>query len=235
MRKSLQQLHRSRLSSIYRRLIVGGGNGYTTLHMQRRGYDIALLEPTLAACKNGKKRGIHKVICGTLDKESVKDNSIKQILLLDVLEHIADDAQFLRIIYEKMAHGGRLLLTVPAFQTLWSSEDETAGHYRRYTMDKLKALCINTGFCIDYENYFMEFLFLPILLVRVGMEKIGLLKAADKRSSSEKKAIAEKQFKERRGLTRIALDILEHAEMDRLTKNKKVRFGSSIICVLRKE
>ncbi len=212
----------------------GGGNGYTTYCMQQKGCRIALLEPTLTACQNGKRRGLRTVVCGTLEKDTVKDGSIEQLLLLDVLEHIEDDAQFLRTVYEKLAPDGKLLLTVPAFQALWSSEDTAAGHYRRYRLEGLRRLAQASGFSVEYANYFMEFLFLPILFVRVGLERLGLLKPAGERTSAERKEVAEKQFKERGGVTRFALEVLERIELGRLLRGRRVRFGSSIICVLRK-
>ena len=49
-----------------------------------------------------------------------------------------------------------------------------------------------------------------------------------------RKEVAEKQFKERGGVTRLALDVLERIELGRLLRGRRVRFGSSIICVLRK-
>lgn len=214
--------------------LIVGGNGYTTYCLQQKGCNIILLEPTLAACQNGKRRGLRTVVCGTLEKDTVKDGSVEQLLLLDVLEHIADDTQFLRTIYGKLAPGGKILLTVPAFQALWSSEDTEAGHYRRYQLGHLQHVAKEAGFSIEYANYFMEFLFLPILFVRVGMEKAGLLKPAGERTSAEKQKVAEKQFQERGGVARFALDVLERAELGRLTKGRRVRFGSSIICVLRK-
>lgn len=90
---------------------VGGGNGYTTRHMQIAGwYMMALLEPAPAACINAKKRGVQAVICGTLTEETVEDGSMEQILLLDVLEHIEYDAQFLKTMYSKLEPGGAVLL-----------------------------------------------------------------------------------------------------------------------------
>ena len=78
------------------------------------------------------------------------------------------------MMWEKLVPGGRALLTVPAFQVFWSSEDDSAGHYRRYRLKALRKLDQATGFKVLYINYFFEYLFLPILLVRVGLEKIGL-------------------------------------------------------------
>lgn len=202
--------------------------------MQQKGCRIALLEPTLTACQNGKRRGLRTVVCGTLEKDTVKDGSIEQLLLLDVLEHIEDDGAFLRTMYRKLAPGGRVLLTVPAFQRLWSSEDDEARHYRRYRLEELKDAAQNAGFEVLYSNYFFEFLFLPILFVRVGLEKLGLLKRTEERTAEEKKRITEKQFKQRQGIVQFVLSKLESWELKRLMGGKRVRFGSSAVCVLQK-
>ena len=54
------------------------------------------------------------------------------ITLLDVLEHIEDDREFLAELAAKMDPGATLIMTVPALQRLWSSWDVALGHYRRY-------------------------------------------------------------------------------------------------------
>lgn len=218
---------------------IGGGNGYTTYCLQESGYDVALIEPSLAACINAKNRGIRTVICGTLMEDTVKDDSIKQAAILDVLEHIERDDEFLRTLWKKLAApleggGGRILLTVPAFQILWSSEDDSAGHYRRYRLKELRKLLQTAGFDVLYINYFFEFLFFPILLVRVWFEKVGLLKRSEKRTDEERKRIAAGQFLERKGMVGSVLNVLERFEINKLVRNRKVRFGSSIICVLEK-
>jgi hypothetical protein len=54
------------------------------------------------------------------------------ITLLDVLEHQEDDVAFLAELAAKMQPGARLLLTVPALQSLWSDWDVSLGHFQRY-------------------------------------------------------------------------------------------------------
>jgi hypothetical protein len=61
------------------------------------------------------------------------------VTLLDVLEHQSDDRAFMEDLVAKMAPGSVLLLTVPAFQSLWSRWDEALGHFRRYDKDTLAA------------------------------------------------------------------------------------------------
>ncbi len=54
------------------------------------------------------------------------------ITALDALEHIEDDAVALHALCAMLRPGGRILLTVPAFMSLWDRHDEINRHYRRY-------------------------------------------------------------------------------------------------------
>ncbi len=214
---------------------VGGGNGYTTMCMQKKGYAVALLEPSYGACINAVNRGIRTVVCGTLDQEHVTDDSVPQFLLLDVLEHMQDDAAFLKLMGKKLSSGGRILLTVPAFEALWSSEDTAAGHYRRYTVRQLKETAQHAGLHVCYAGYFFGFLVIPILLVRVWMEKAGFRKPQGERTEDEKKRVQEKQFLEKKGLVQTGRKLMESVERRNLKRGKKIKFGSSIVCVLEKD
>jgi SAM-dependent methyltransferase len=66
----------------------------------------------------------------TLDE--VPAASVDYIYSSNVLEHIEDDVRTLVALRERLRPGGRLLLYVPAFQSLYSSLDVMAGHFRRY-------------------------------------------------------------------------------------------------------
>jgi hypothetical protein len=65
---------------------------------------------------------------------------VQVVTLLDVLEHQANDREFLKDLINRMPSQARLLITVPAFQFLWSAWDEKAGHARRYNKGRLMAL-----------------------------------------------------------------------------------------------
>lgn len=209
-------------------LDIGGGNGYTTSRLQQEGFTMALLEPSYAACAHAKRRGIPRCICGVLEDFG---EPISQCLLLDVLEHIQDDMGFLRSLSARMTPGGKLLLTVPAFSMLWSSEDEAAGHFRRYHLPVLRKLMESNGFHVLYGTYFFSFLFFPILFVRVGLEKLGLLKRQEMRTDEERKKIMKKQFEMRGGFVGAVLESVESWERKRLVCEKSITFGSSILCV----
>ncbi len=94
--------------------------------------------------------------CGTVPEEldDFKDDA-KVFLLMDVLEHIENDHEFLKNIVEAIPPEGILLITVPARKVLWSQHDVTAHHVRRYEMDEFKALWDGMGLksvCVSYFN-----------------------------------------------------------------------------------
>jgi SAM-dependent methyltransferase len=67
-------------------------------------------------------------------------------ILINVLEHIDDDAGALDQLSGLLEPGGHLVLWVPAFELLYSQFDERIGHYRRYRIGQLRALLEAAGF-----------------------------------------------------------------------------------------
>lgn len=213
---------------------IGGGNGYTTAVAKQKGFCMELLEPSERACRNAGKRGID-VHAGMLTAEYPCDEEYGQVLLLDVLEHIEDDDGFLGLLYRKISRGGHCLITVPAYMALWSSEDDYANHYRRYTEKELRKKAEQKGFDVVYAGYFMQFLVLPVLFVRVVFEKVGILKKQDERTEEERAAVMDKQFKHKKdGIISRVLNAMEKIEYKRIMKGHRLSYGTSVIMVLRR-
>jgi hypothetical protein len=84
---------------------------------------------------------------------------------LDVLEHVEDDRGTLVTTHRLLREGGKLLITVPAFPSLWSPLDVMLHHKRRYTPTQLKEVVTAAGFSILHQTYFNTLLF-PVALVR---------------------------------------------------------------------
>lgn len=80
----------------------------------------------------------------------------------------------------------------------------------------------------------MGFLFLPILFVRVFLERIGLIKKQGDRTKEESEKIYKFQFNTKSGVVDTVLGMLEAIEQRLMKKEARVPFGSSIIVVLRK-
>jgi fermentation-respiration switch protein FrsA (DUF1100 family) len=93
------------------------------------------------------------------------------VLLLDVIEHVDDDLAALRAARAGVGEGGLLVVTVPAYQWLWSGHDEVLGHRRRYTAAQLCAVVEGAGFTTVRVSYFNTLLF-PLLLVARAWKRL---------------------------------------------------------------
>jgi SAM-dependent methyltransferase len=95
------------------------------------------------------------------------DGYFDLLVSTDVLEHCADDVAVLGEFRRVLAPGGRLLLSVPAFEMLWSQHDVALDHYRRYRSRPLASLIAGSGFRVHRTSYFNSFLFPPLVVVRI--------------------------------------------------------------------
>ena len=78
-------------------------------------------------------------VCGSATALPFRDGAFEVVAAFDVVEHCADEALALAELVRVLAPGGRLLLSVPAYQWAWSDHDVRAGHHRRYTRPRLVA------------------------------------------------------------------------------------------------
>lgn len=92
------------------------------------------------------------------------------VTMFDVLEHIKKDGDFLKTVSRKLLKkNGLLVVTVPAYQSLYSSHDRLSRHFRRYTRHALEHLMKEAGFTIRKSTYYMTLLFPLALLSRLRM------------------------------------------------------------------
>jgi SAM-dependent methyltransferase len=86
---------------------------------------------------------------------------------LDVIEHLEDDLAALRELRRVVKPGGALLVTVPAYQWLWSGHDEVNHHHRRYTRRSLQRAGEQAGWQQVRTTYFNSLLLPAAILLRV--------------------------------------------------------------------
>lgn len=110
----------------------------------------------------------------------VPDGAYDLIALLDVLEHIDADQASLESIATKLAPGGRILLTVPAYQWMWSAHDEAHHHKRRYSKAGLEAVIAAAGLKAERAGYFNSLLFPLAAAVRLAGKAAGKTESDDK-------------------------------------------------------
>ncbi len=93
-------------------------------------------------------------------------------LFMDVLEHVENDLALLLEYLEEAKVGAKIIVTVPAFMSLWSAHDVYLGHFRRYRKPDLENLVTSAGLEIEASHYLFSLL-LPVvyLLRRIGYRK----------------------------------------------------------------
>jgi SAM-dependent methyltransferase len=157
---------------------IGGGNGYVSVGLRHAGFGCLVIEPGATGAANAARRGFPVVEAQFQDLQ-IPDDSVPAAGLFDVLEHIPDDRAALANLFRILKPEGRLYIAVPAYQALWSSEDDHAGHFRRYTLTLLTQRLREAGFVIEYGTYFFCILLLPILLLRALPFRLGIRQVND--------------------------------------------------------
>ena len=112
------------------------------------------------------QRGFDGVQRSTLEELPFEDGRFDLITATDVIEHIDDDVAVLRELRRVAAPDGRLMITVPAYQWLWTQHDESLHHKRRYTAKRLRASVTAAGWTPRTETYFFMSTLAPVAAVR---------------------------------------------------------------------
>lgn len=204
---------------------VGGGNGFVSFALEREGFKTVLVEPGRKGVINAQNRGVSNIICSTLKDANFKNNSIPVICVFDVIEHIKNDKQFMIMLKEILVENGKLLITVPAYNFLWSFEDDHADHFRRYRLKELCNRLIKLGFNIEYSTYI--FSILPILIYFFRTLPSKFKKHHNINNS-------ELQHNQRKGIISSLLDRIWEKELSLIKSKKKIPFGGSCLIVAEK-
>lgn len=81
------------------------------------------------------------------------DESFDTVISSNVLEHIKDDMAAIRGVYSLLKPGGRLVILVPAFNSLYSPLDKNLEHHRRYTKRMMTRRLREAGFEVEESWY----------------------------------------------------------------------------------
>lgn len=142
----------------HRVLDIGAGSGIFSKHLLARGAESAICVDSAYA----------KDHCETYDGKSIRfvreviPCDADLVLLMDVLEHVDDDVELIKASLAGAAAGAFVLITVPAFQSLFSAHDRFLEHRRRYTIRSLETAVSAAGLKIVSTRYFFA-LVLPIV------------------------------------------------------------------------
>ena len=168
-----------------------------------------------------EKTGL-EIINGSITELSFSDNSFDLVCAFDVIEHVEDDQLAVNELKRVTKKDALVLITVPAFMSLWSHHDVINHHYKRYKINEINQLfdSDNNGNKV-FDTYFNSLLFLPIYFFR---KVSNLLKLGQKRKGSGSDFEAFKP-----GVLNTILYKIMYFESGIINKKIKFPFGVSIL------
>lgn len=166
-----------------------------------------------------KQRLQENVIKASIDKIPLPDEGWDVITLLDVLEHV-DQETALPELKRLLRPKGNIIITVPAFPSLWSQWDVILHHKKRYTFFSLTQALIQHGYTVDMIRYMHSYLFIPAYLMR---------KFKNQHPNGEYRS----DFEHSNALINAIFSFLFKTELY-LSRFFTIPFGTSIICLAHK-
>jgi SAM-dependent methyltransferase len=147
-------------------LDAGCGSGRFMVELAKLG-NVTGVELSDTSVSLARERQLGEVVAGSVLEMPFPENSFDLAVSLDVIEHLDDDLAALRELRRTVTPGGALLVTVPAYQWLWSGHDEINHHHRRYTRRSLQRVAEQAGWQQVRTTYFNSLLLPVAILLRV--------------------------------------------------------------------
>ena len=154
-------------------LEIGCGTGHNLAMLGEFG-TVDALEVDEVARRLAEERLGRSVLSEPLPElAGIPDNLYDLVAALDVIEHIPDDTAALEGISRVLKRGGKLVMTVPAHQWMWSAHDVVNHHQRRYSKRSLKRLIEESPLRLEAIGYLNSLLFPVAVAQRVASKLTG--------------------------------------------------------------
>ena len=157
---------------------IGAGNGAVSIALAQKEIETVAIEPS-PAIGRAVERGVPLCISAYVEDLKLPSASLPAVGLFDVIEHLPDPQELLREVHRLLEPNGILLLTVPAYQALWSDVDEWSGHFRRFSKRSLTNCLQQANFTQRDAGAFMLPLLLPVFLLRAFPYRLGIRRNAE--------------------------------------------------------
>jgi SAM-dependent methyltransferase len=175
-------------------LEIGCGTGHNFEMLERFGHLDALEIDEEARALASRRLGRDIGDAPLPELPGIPDGHYDLIALLDVLEHIPDDKSSLAAIARRLAPGGRMLVTVPANQWMWSAHDVAHHHHRRYSRRTLARVVREAGLQVEKISYFNSLLFPLAAASRMVSKLRGKTESDDKMPAAPLNAVLRAVF-----------------------------------------
>lgn len=156
-------------------LDLGCGLGGFLPDLQTMGFDVYGADMDFESLQYCVERGFAKCMQTDSYVLPFADNSFELITLFDAIEHIEDDHRVMAEVARILKPGGKVIISVPAYQFLFANNDRVAQHFRRYNRRTVRELYEGAGLTVERNTHSNVFLFpviLPIVLVSKLLESV---------------------------------------------------------------
>ena len=207
---------------------VGAGTGSMVKRLTDAGYAVVAVEPLPDGARAIAQMGCDAVFCGSLEQLRLPDDCLAAVGLFDVIEHIGDPVPLIEEVGRVLEPRGVVAVTVPALRSLWSDEDEVAGHHRRYRRKDLDAFMVEHGFSRVSSQYIFACLVVPAAVLRAVPYRLGRRRSADQVMATEAGQLAPSA-----SVDRVMRGVLE---LERSTaKHVRLPVGLSVMGIYRRD
>lgn len=146
-------------------LDVGAGSGVFSRMLTECG----VAESSVCVDPNYSDEFLARDGSGSIDYvRSVTETDASLVLMIDVIEHVDDDIALIADYARMSAPGTKFLISVPAFNFLWSSHDDFLEHRRRYSLESLERSVRGAGLEPKTLRYFFGMLFPAVAAMRIA-------------------------------------------------------------------
>jgi len=154
-------------------LEIGCGTGHNLPMLAQFGEIDAIEIDETARAKASERLGKPVGTAPLPELVGVAPGSYDLVAVLDVIEHVEDDVAALKAIATALKPGGKILITVPAHQWMWSAHDVVNHHKRRYSKAAFEALLEKAGLNGRKLGYFNSLLFPVAVAARFAGKLMG--------------------------------------------------------------
>jgi SAM-dependent methyltransferase len=151
-------------------LDAGCGSGRTLDDLAEYG-EVSGIDLSEFAAAAARARGHEDIHVGKVETLPWADGAFDLVTSLDVIEHTPDDRVTLAELRRVTKPNGHAVITVPAYQWLFSSHDVDNHHYRRYTRRTLTAAATEAGWRVVWTAGFNSVLLPPVAVVRLAQRR----------------------------------------------------------------
>lgn len=137
-------------------LEIGAGHGAVTRFLCEEVSDYVATDtaPECLTALESKFRDSSNVTVRKLDILSDQiDDEFDSIIMINVLEHLLEDSEILRSLSGRLAADGKIIIYVPALNSLFGDWDDMAGHFRRYSKRQLEHVIAAAGLAVVESRY----------------------------------------------------------------------------------